>query len=214
MGHRFRWHPYSLLTLVPPHPFRLFSQTQTESAQNTEVDEKLIDLTEDEEIADLKQQLEDAQSKVADYWDQIVRAKAEMENIKRRATRDVENARKFSIESFANDLIPVMDSMEQGLTSITDSTDIETVKEGMSLTINVMLKTLEKQGMRQANPVGERFNPQHHEAMTMVPSTEHPADHVMDVFQKGYELNGRVIRPARVVVSQGDGEAPSINTKA
>ena len=190
------------------------NETQTESAQNTEVEEKLIDLTEDEEIADLKQQLEDAQSKVADYWDQIVRAKAEMENIKRRAIRDVENARKFSIESFANDLIPVMDSMEQGLTSITDSTDIETVKEGMSLTINVMLKTLEKQGMRQANPVGERFNPQHHEAMTMVPSTEHPADHVMDVFQKGYELNGRVIRPARVVVSQGDGEAPSINTKA
>ena len=190
------------------------NETQTDSVDNTEVEENLIDLTEDEEIADLKQQLEDAQSKVADYWDQIVRAKAEMENIKRRATRDVENARKFSIESFANDLIPVMDSMEQGLSSITDTTDIATVKEGMTLTINVMLKTLEKQGMTQANPVGERFNPQHHEAMTMIPSAEHPADHVMDVFQKGYELNGRVIRPARVVVSQGGGEAPSIDTKA
>lgn len=190
------------------------NETQTESVENTEVEENLIDLTEDEEIADLKQQLEDAQSKVADYWDQIVRAKAEMENIKRRATRDVENARKFSVESFANDLIPVMDSMEQGLNSITDTTDIETVKEGMTLTINVMLKTLEKQGMKQVNPVGERFDPQHHEAMTMVPSPDHPVDHVMDVFQKGYELNGRVIRPARVVVSQGGSEAPSIDTKA
>ena len=77
------------------------NETQTDSVENTEVDENLVELTEDEEIADLKQQLEDAQSKVADYWDQIVRAKAEMENIKRRATRDVENARKFSIESFA-----------------------------------------------------------------------------------------------------------------
>ena len=190
------------------------NETQTDSVENTEVDENLVELTEDEEIADLKQQLEDAQSKVADYWDQIVRAKAEMENIKRRATRDVENARKFSIESFANDLIPVMDSMEQGLSSITETTDIATVKEGMSLTINVMLKTLEKQGMAQVNPVGERFNPQHHEAMTMIPSADHPADHVMDVFQKGYELNGRVIRPARVVVSQGGDEAPSIDTKA
>ena len=190
------------------------NEAQNEPVDGTENEENLTKMPVDEEIADLKQQLEDAQSKVADYWDQIVRANAEMENIKRRASRDVENARKFSVESFANDLIPVMDSLEQGIGSITESTDIAAVKEGMELTIDVMLKTMEKQGMKQVNPVGERFNPQHHEAMTMIPSPDHPADHVIDVFQKGYELNGRVIRPARVVVSQGETEMPSIDTKA
>ena len=190
------------------------NEAQNEPVDGTENEENLTKMPVDEEIADLKQQLEDAQSKVADYWDQIVRANAEMENIKRRASRDVENARKFSVESFANDLIPVMDSLEQGIGSITESTDIAAVKEGMELTIDVMLKTMEKQGMKQVNPVGERFNPQHHEAMTMIPSPDHPEDHVIDVFQKGYELNGRVIRPARVVVSQGETEMPSIDTKA
>ena len=189
-------------------------EAQKEPVNSEEIEDNPIDLTVDEEIADLKQQLEDAQTKVSEYWDQVVRTQAEMENVKRRATRDVENARKFSIESFANDLIPVMDSMEQGLSSITDTTEIGSVKEGMTLTIDVMMKTMEKQGMKQVNPLGERFDPQHHEAMTMVPSPDHPADHVIDVFQKGYELNGRVIRPARVVVSQGGAESPSIDTKA
>ncbi len=189
-------------------------EAQNDTVENPEIDENQSDLTVDEEIADLKQQLDDAQAKVADYWDQIVRAKAEMENIKRRASRDVESARKFSIEAFANDLIPVMDSLEQGISSITETTELSAVKEGMALTIDVMLKTMEKQGMKQVNPIGERFNPQHHEAMTMVPSPDHPQDHVIDVFQKGYELNGRVIRPARVVVSQGETEMPSIDTKA
>ena len=190
------------------------NEAQNEPVDGTENEENLNETAVDEEIADLKQQLEDAQAKVAEYWDQIVRANAEMENVKRRATRDVENARKFSVETFANDLIPVMDSLEQGIGSITESTDIQAVKEGMELTIDVMLKTMEKQGMKQVNPVGERFNPQHHEAMTMIPSPDHPEDHVIDVFQKGYELNGRVIRPARVVVSQGESEMPSIDTKA
>lgn len=190
------------------------NEAQNEPVDSTENEENLTDMPVDEEIADLKQQLEDAQAKVADYWDQVVRANAEMENIKRRASRDVENARKFSIEAFANDLIPVMDSLEQGIGSITESTEIQAVIEGMEMTIDVMLKTMEKQGMKQVNPIGERFNPQHHEAMTMIPSPDHPADHVIDVFQKGYELNGRVIRPARVVVSQGETEMPSIDTKA
>ena len=190
------------------------NEAQNEPVDGTENEENLTEMPVEEEIADLNQQLEDAQAKVADYWDQIVRANAEMENIKRRASRDVENARKYSVESFANDLIPVMDSLEQGIGSITESTDIQAVKEGMELTIDVMLKTMEKQGMKQVNPVGERFNPQHHEAMTMIPSPDHPEDHVIDVFQKGYELNGRVIRPARVVVSQGETEMPSIDTKA
>lgn len=190
------------------------NEPQTESLETNETEENILDLDTDEEVLDLKQQLEDAQAKVAEYWDQIVRAKAEMENIKRRATRDVENARKFSTEKFANDLIPVMDSMEQGIESIKESTEISAVKEGMEMTTDMLIKSLEKQGMTQVNPVGEKFDPQFHEAMTMVPSEDFPADHVIDVFQKGYELNGRLIRPARVVVSQGNGSSPSIDTKA
>ena len=195
------------------------NEPQTESLETTETEENLLDLETDEEVLDLKQQLEDAQAKVAEYWDQIVRAKAEMENIKRRATRDVENARKFSTEKFANDLIPVMDSMEQGIESIKESTEISAVKEGMEMTTDMLIKSLEKQGMTQINPVGDKFDPQFHEAMTMVPSEDFPTDHVIDVFQKGYELNGRLIRPARVVVSQGSlsqdkGSSPSIDTTA
>ena len=190
------------------------NETQNEQLETPENEEIQSEVETDEMTDDLQQQLSDAQAKVSEYWDQIVRAQAEMENIKRRASRDVENARKYSIEKFANDLIPVMDSLEQGMDSITDDTDIATIKEGMKLTIGLLAKTLDAQGMVQVNPKGERFNPEYHEAMTMVPSDEIPADHVMDVFQKGYQLNGRVIRPARVVVSQGGDEAPSIDTKA
>jgi molecular chaperone GrpE len=190
------------------------NEPKNDELETEENDEILSELDSDETLDDLKKQLSDAQAKVSDYWDQLVRAKAEVENIKRRATRDVENARKFSVEKFANDLIPVMDSLEQGMDSINDDTDISVVKEGMALTIDLLIKTLDKQGMSQVNPKGERFNPEYHEAMTMVPSEEIPADHVMDVFQKGYQLNGRLIRPARVVVSQGNGETPSIDTKA
>ena len=185
-------------------------QDQPESVDNEEIVE---DILTDEDIADLKEQLKDAQTKVAEYWDQII-ANAEMENIKRRAARDVENARKFSAEKFANELIPVVDSLEQGIQSITDETAVGAMKEGMEMTISMLIKALEKQGMVQVDPKGEKFNPEYHEAMTMIPSEEVPGDHVIDVFQKGYQLNGRVIRPARVVVSNGDQNMPSIDTKA
>jgi len=190
------------------------TESQQEPQESVDSEENMEDILTDEDIADLKEQLKDAQTKVAEYWDQIIRANAEMENIKRRATRDVESARKFSIEKFASDLLPVVDSLEQGLQSIADDSAASAMKEGMELTISILVKALEKQGMVQVDPKGEKFDPEFHEAMTMVPSEEIPGDHVIDVFQKGYQLNGRIIRPARVVVSKGNQEMPSIDTQA
>jgi len=190
------------------------NEQQEEQRDLNEEAEAAQDLDSEIDVDDLAKQLEDAQAKVAEYWDQLVRTKAEMENVKRRATRDVENARKFSVEKFANDLLPVVDSLEQGIASVHEGTDIDAVKEGMELTTTMLIQTLEKQGMIQVHPKGDKFDPEYHEAMTMVPSEEIEADHVIDVFQKGYQLNGRLIRPARVVVSRGAGEAPSIDTRA
>ncbi|NNJ72229.1 MAG: nucleotide exchange factor GrpE [Enterobacterales bacterium] len=187
---------------------------QQEPQESVDGEENVENILTDEDIADLKEQLSDAQSKVAEYWDQIIRANAEMENIKRRATRDVESARKYSVESFANDILPALDSLEQGAQAITEDTAASAMKEGMELTISMLIKALEKQGMVQIDPKGEKFDPEYHEAMTMIASEEIPGDHVIDVFQKGYQLNGRVIRPARVVVSNGNQEMPSIDTKA
>ncbi len=168
----------------------------------------------EETIDDLEEQLDEAQAKVAEYWDQVVRAKAEMENIKRRAQRDVENARKYSVEKFASDLLPVVDSMEQGIETSQSATDVAAIREGMVMTTNMLINTLEKQGLIQVHPHGEKFDPEYHEAMSMLESDEIAADHVITVFQKGYQLNGRLVRAARVIVSRGNADVPSIDEQA
>ncbi|MCP4273687.1 MAG: nucleotide exchange factor GrpE [Gammaproteobacteria bacterium] len=168
----------------------------------------------EETIDDLEEQLDEAQAKVAEYWDQVVRSKAEMENIKRRAKRDVENARKYSVEKFASDLLPVVDSMEQGIETSQSATDVAAIREGMVMTTNMLINTLEKQGLIQVHPHGEKFDPEYHEAMSMLESDEVAADHVITVFQKGYQLNGRLVRAARVIVSRGNADVPSIDEQA
>jgi len=177
-------------------------------------DKQPTDFFGDESIEDLQKQLAEVQAKVAEYWDQVVRSKAEMENVKRRATRDVENARKYSVEKFASDLLPVVDSLEQGIETSEKTTDIAALREGMEMTTKMLINTLEKQGLIQVHPHGEKFNPEFHEAMAMVESPEIAVDHVITVFQKGYQLNGRLVRPARVVVSRGQGDVPSIDEHA
>ena len=178
------------------------------------IEEQSSDFFGDESIEDLQKELAEVQAKVAEYWDQVVRAKAEMENIKRRATRDVENARKYSVEKFASDLLPVVDSLEQGIETSAKATDIAALREGMEMTTKMLIGTLEKQGLIQVHPHGEKFNPEYHEAMAMVESPDIAEDHVITVFQKGYQLHGRLVRPARVVVSRGQGDAPSIDEQA
>lgn len=153
-------------------------------------------------IDELEKALEEAEAKVAENMDLALRTKAEAENIRRRSENEVSNARKFAIEKFANEMLAVVDSLEQGLAQKAEHEESIAMKEGMELTLKMTLSTLEKFGIEQLNPLEEIFDPQLHEAMTMVPSPDHDSNTVIDVFQKGYSLNGRLIRPARVVVAK------------
>lgn len=153
--------------------------------------------------------LEDARSKADEHWNQVLRMQAELENQRKRATRDLENAHKYALDRFVADLLPVKDSLELGLAAAADGNDnaIAKLREGTELTLKMLAQVLEKFGVREINPVGEVFNPEFHQAMTMQPAAHTPPNTVLNVFQKGYTLNERLVRPAMVVVSAAD-EAP------
>ncbi len=152
----------------------------------------------------LQQQLADAEAKAKEHWDQLLRVKAEQENLRRRHEREVENAHKYALERFAQELLPVIDSLEMGAEAATaEGATLEKVREGTELTLKMLLSTIEKFGIKAVHPEGEPFNPEYHQAMSMLESPEHAANTVMNVMQKGYTLNERLIRPAMVVVSKG-----------
>ena len=174
-----------------------------EEAVGATDDENLADLSEEErKIIELEKALEDAEAKAAENLDLALRTKAEAENIRRRSENEVASARKYAIEKFAEELLAVVDSLEQGLQAKAEHEESKAMKEGLELTLKMTLSTLQKFGVEQLNPIEEVFDPQLHEAMTMVPSPDHEKNTIIDVFQKGYSLNGRIIRPARVVVAQ------------
>lgn len=145
------------------------------------------------EIAELQQ-------KVEENWDKYVRAAAELENVRKRAARDVEKAHKFAIERFAADLLAVCDSLEMALAAEGDLT-VDSLREGSVATLKLLNSVLGRFNVEALDPHGEPFDPELHEAMTMQPSTEAEPGTVTTVFQKGYALNGRLLRPARVVVA-------------
>ncbi|MPY21108.1 nucleotide exchange factor GrpE [Shewanella psychropiezotolerans] len=163
-------------------------------------------------IEELEQALAESQAKVEEQVDSVTRAAASEANIRRRAAQDVEKARKFALEKFANELLPVIDNMERALQG-TDAEAEETkaIYEGVELTLKSFISTVDKFGLKVVDPQGEAFNPEHHQAIGMQPSAEFPANTVMMVMQKGYILNERLLRPAMVMVSQGGG---SVDTKA
>lgn len=140
--------------------------------------------------------------------DQALRAMAEGENVKRRASKDVENAHKFALDKFVADLLPVVDSLDKAvdaastLAAETSEGSADAFSEGVALSLKLALDTLKKHGVEQINPLGEPFNPQQHEAMAMVPNPDAEPNSVMDVMQPGYELNGRLVRAAMVVVAK------------
>jgi molecular chaperone GrpE len=137
---------------------------------------------------------------VATAKEDVIRAQAEMANVRRRAEKDVENARRYSIEKIAKDILPVVDNLERALAAAGEESNA--VTEGVELTLKSMLSTLEKHKIEVINPVGEPFDPDQHEAISMVPNPDMEPNTVMDVVQKGYSLYGRVIRAAMVVVAQ------------
>jgi molecular chaperone GrpE len=155
---------------------------------------------------DLPALLEDARAKADEHWNQLLRTQAELENVRRRAERDVQNAHKYGLEKFASELLPVLDSMEMGLAAIggIDSADETTANliEGMELTLKMFRDAVARFGITSLDPVGEAFNPEFHQAMSMVESADAAPNTVLDVMQKGYLLNERLIRPAMVVVAK------------
>ncbi|MFQ6370227.1 nucleotide exchange factor GrpE [Shewanella sp. YIC-542] len=157
-------------------------------------------------IEELEQALSEAQAKVQEQQDSVVRAAAEVENMRRRAALDVEKAHKFALEKFVNELLPVIDNMERALVGA-DKADESTkaMFEGVELTLKSLLSAVAKFGVQPVEPLGEAFNPDKHQAIGMQPSAEYPANSVMLVMQKGYTLNERLLRPAMVMVSKGEG---------
>ncbi len=152
---------------------------------------------------DLQAQLEEAQQSVKDNWEKLLRSQAEMENLKRRNAKDIENAHKFALDGFVKALLEVKDSLTMGLkTAKEDSASVQSITEGLEMTDKVFLSTLEKFGVELLNPAGETFNPEFHEAVTMVPMPDKESNSVLEVVQHGFTLNGRLVRPAMVVVVQ------------
>ncbi len=152
---------------------------------------------------DLAKKLTEAEQKAKENWELALRTRAEMENLQKRTQRDIEHAHKYALEPFVKDLIPVIDSLEQGLATPADSIEhAKALHHGMELTLKMFLNTLVKFNVEVVDPLNEPFDPTHHEAMVMQPSNDHAAGTVLTVVQKGYLLHGRLIRPARVIVSK------------
>jgi molecular chaperone GrpE len=151
-------------------------------------------------IPNLEDQLRTAERKAQEHYDAWMYAKAESENIRRRAAEDVSKAQKFAVERFSNEMLAVKDSLEAGLAVQTEN--IESFKSGMELTLKQLASVFEKFNIKEVSPVGEKLDPHKHQAIGMVDSDQ-PANTVVSVMQKGYTLNDRVLRPALVMVSKG-----------
>jgi len=180
--------------------------TKKKAQEKTEekVEDKDVEqATTDEQSDDLQTQLEEAQQSAKDNWDKVLRAQAEMENLKRRNAKDLENAHKFALDGFVKALLEVKDSLTMGLkTANEEKATIEHIIEGLEMTDKVFLSTMEKFGVETINPKGEPFNPEFHEAVTMLPMPDQKSNSVLEVVQIGFSLNGRLVRPAMVVVVQ------------
>lgn len=185
------------------------SEQTTENQQSTdaEVDVTSVEseapadngaeLSSDDLIAQLREQLDETQKKADENWDTLVRLQAEMENNRKRSEKQVEDAHKYSSQKFVEALLPVVDSLEMGMTA---EGDIDQIREGMNLTIKQFESVMEKFNIESVDPMGEKFNPELHQAMAMQPNPEMENNTVMAVMQKGFTISGRLIRPAMVMV--------------
>ncbi|MBU2925617.1 nucleotide exchange factor GrpE [Colwellia sp. 4_MG-2023] len=164
---------------------------------------------EQERINELELALAAAQAKVTDQKDSVIRAKAEVDNIRRRSAQDVDKAKKFALEKFAGEMLVTVDNLERALQNIDKEDDSKAaVIEGVELTLQGLISSLEKFGIKSVDPQDQPFNPELHQAMSMQEVPGVAPNTVIAVMQKGYELNGRLIRPAMVMVSKA---APSVD---
>ncbi len=162
-------------------------------------------------------EVEALKAQVQEFQEQMLRSQAEMQNVRRRAEIDVEKAHKFALEKFVKELLPVADSLEKAVESTEGHEDsgelVASIREGVEMTLNLFMSSLKKFNVEQLNPVGEPFDPRQHEAMSMVPAPDAEPNSVVAVVQKGYLLNGRVVRPAMVMVAKAE-DAPKIDEQA
>lgn len=151
----------------------------------------------------LGQKLAEYENKIGEMREVLLRERAEIENQRKRLQRDVEQARKFANERLLGELLPVFDNLERGLAA--GSADAAALREGMDLTLKALLKVGEGNGLKAVDPVGQPFNPELHQAMTLIDATGRPPNTVVSVMQKGYVLNDRLLRPALVAISKPAG---------
>ena len=155
------------------------------------------------DINQLSDKLAEYENKLGEMRDVLLRERAEIENQRKRLQRDLDQARKYANERLLGDLLPVWDSLERGLS--VENADTTSLREGMDLTLKALLKVAEGNGLKQIDPLGQPFNPELHQAMTMVDAAGKPSNTVVAVMQKGYVLNDRLLRPALVAISKAPG---------
>ena len=167
-------------------------------------------------VESLSATLSEAETRIAELLDQGLRAKADVENMRRRAARDVENAHKYALENMTGALLPVLDSLEKAVESAELAKDTDAIGEGVELSLKMFLTVLTNVGIEQLDPLGEPFNPQFHEAIAMVENPDSEPNSVMEVIQRGYSLNGRLVRAAKVIVVKAPSgeESSSVETSA
>ena len=153
------------------------------------------------ELERLQQALAASEERAKNHWDQYLRAVAELENVRKRAARDVEAANRYGLEKFAAELLPVKDSLELAVQNA-GKADVASLKAGQEATLQLLDKALQKLGVKVIDPAGEPFDPERHEAMMAQESKTAEPNSVLQVVQPGYELNGRLLRPARVIVAK------------
>ncbi len=174
--------------------------TVEEALENSE---EALEQAQEAVSEDIEALLAESRSEAEKHKDMALRIQADMENLRRRTRLDVENAHKYALNKFVDALIPAMDSMEMGVDAAKkEEATIESIREGIDITFKQLLDVLGEFNVERIDPKGEKFDPQFHEAMTMIPSPDHESNTVVDVIQKGYSLNERLIRPARVIVAQ------------
>ncbi len=180
------------------------NQQDTQAEQSEDILET-VDETEAQALSpeELIERLDQAEKKATENWDQLLRTKAEMDNIRRRTQKDLENAHKFALEKFITELLAVKDSLELGVSAAQqENVTVESLREGSEMTLSMLSTVFEKFNVVELNPEGEKFNPEHHQAMSMQPNADMEPNTVMAVMQKGYLLNERLVRPAMVMVSK------------
>jgi len=177
---------------------------QTEDQPEPQSEDSVEANQADQETGNVVDELAELRDKAEANWQLYVRAQAEMENLRRRSEKDLESAHKFALEKFAAELLAVKDSLELGLNA-TDA-DVDKLREGSELTLKMLAQALAKFNINDVDPMGEVFDPNHHQAMTMQETAEHTPNTVIAVMQKGYLINDRLLRPAMVVVAKAPKE--------